>query len=92
MLCGVQECYQHNRELNWKELWSALGRAVGNISACKHLKIQAKEVGRLRHGLKGSTTTGECFKIPKMEHKKTTHAIKKKPLRKSNGLIRSDVN
>lgn len=56
---------------------NALGRAVGNINACKHLKIQAKEVGRLRHGCKGSTTTGECFEIPKMEHKKTTHAVYK---------------
>lgn len=45
-------------------MMSALGRAARNINACKHLKIQAKELGRLRHGYKRSATTGKCFEIP----------------------------
>lgn len=47
-------------------MMSALGRAARNINACKHLKIQAKELERLRYSYKGSPTTGKCFEIPVM--------------------------
>lgn len=69
---------------------SALGRAVGNISACKHLKIQAKEVEGYM-AVRAPLQQGNALKYPKW-NKKTTHAIKTKKLRKSNGLRRSDVN
>lgn len=55
---------------------SALGRAARNINACKHLQIQTKQLGSLRHGYKGCTTTGKCFEIPVIWQRKTIRNVK----------------
>lgn len=77
MLCGVQVLSAQQRA-ELEGIRSALGRAVGKLSTCKYVKMKAKEVGRLRHGCKGSTITGKCFEIPKTQEDSTAHAIKKK--------------
>lgn len=55
---------------------SALGRAVGNIGTCKHLKMQAK-VGRLKHGRKGQLQQGNALKYPKRDTRRQPMQLKK---------------